>query len=289
MSNKEKEFQSEVLVKDFPYRVAWYYRLNDSHNKYISEFNIQYDKDSRPKKLIQFLRLYKDRKINVLFTNGLDKDIAAQMAAMFPNFRVRLNPEDMKNVGYLRENEIPFFFNLPLAANTYGQLEALLDLGVCAVYIIDDLTHNAKDVHEECAAKGVQVRCVLNQIPSTAIGISYKDTIYDPRNIDELAEYYDVFEFGGLDNKVEKSRFKFDVLFRTYFENKNWHGELSELNEDIPFPYHLDFIQKELASYKNNCQRRCDVRQESKCRKCQRIIEEQQQLLRGKGIAIKYN
>lgn len=281
-----KSKEPQKFDQKFRYKVAHSFRLNDDHNAKLSEFNITFDgKKNKVQNLIAFCRAYKDRKINVRCTAD-DKDVILQLHSMFDNIRVVLDSTNIMRVKALRDDGVPFYFDTSLPANTYGQLVALLDLGVCAVYVSDDLCHNMEEVHKICADNGVQVRCVLNRIPSTSIGLTCKDIIYDPRDIDNLAKLYDVFEF-DLDPNVEKSKHQFNVLFRAFFEEKKWFGDLGELNEDVPFPYDLRLVQKEISEYKNICSRRCDSRASRACHRCERIIEERQAILQKKGWFIR--
>lgn len=280
----KEDFVTKVkpLDKDFPYRFATYYRLNDPHEPYVSEYNLFFDESvNKASNLVGFIKQYQDRNINIKCTSDSQETIE-QVCSLFDNVRIRLDVTNLGRVDYLRKNNINFFFDSSLPANSYTQLEALLDMGVCAVYVSDDLANNIQEVHEICADHGVQVRCILNKVPSTSLEITYKDIVYDPRLIDEYKKVYDVFEF-DISPNVEESKHLLNVLFRVFFEQKKWAGDLREINEDIPFSYDLRTISDKIAEYKNTCQRRCMMRSTSQCHRCEKIIKDRSEILKEKN------
>lgn len=124
---------------------------------------------------------------------------------------------------------------------TYSCLESFINLGVSDVYIADDLCYNLKNVHDICQENNVQMRLILNQVPSMTLdrGINPKAPIFMPKDMDTINPYFDVFEFEcGLPYDWAK----FDVLYRAWFVNKYWHGQMSEINEDVDMDFHCDAI-----------------------------------------------
>lgn len=285
MPEKYKEFEPEKLSKNFNYYIAGPYRYGGKFNKYLSEFNIQYyDSMNSMKDLIAFCRAYPDRNINVSFKEKFDEEIALTVASIFNNFSVVLDISDIQHVPKLRENNVRFFFNSSFAADSYSQLDALISLGASEVYIVNDLCYNIESVANLCHDKDIKLRCVLNEIPSTVIGAGYdpKTIIYCPQDIDYLAGYFDTFEFSLGDDPIDWHKFK--VLFNTYFINKKWHGDLSEIINGLEIPFNDDRILPEFTPYRFTCTRRCDTRASSKCKSCQRYIVELQKVLIDKNF-----
>ena len=216
------------------YKVAMPYKYrNDDYNDLASEFNIQYYKSkNKLEDLIEFVREYSDKTINVSFPEGIHMPTATSIAAVGDNVRFMLVAGDVMYAQKVRDAGLKFFFDSTIPASDYCTFSALLGMGVCALYVSNDLCYNIGDVHDICEGKGIQVRCVLNRIPSSAPGRQFdpKSFVYLPQDIDILAKYHDVFEF-ECGKPFDWARF--DVLYRAFFEQKRWNGDISEINGDV--------------------------------------------------------
>lgn len=269
------------------YKVAMPYKYrNDDYNDLASEFNIQYYKSkNKLEDLIEFVREYSDKTINVSFPEGIHMPTATSIAAVGDNVRFMLGAGDVMYAQKVRDAGLKFFFDSTIPASDYCTFSALLGMGVCALYVSNDLCYNIGDVHDICEGKGVQVRCVLNRIPSSAPGRQFdpKSFVYLPQDIDILAKYHDVFEF-ECGKPFDWARF--DVLYRTFFEQKRWNGDISEINGDVRFPLNDKALMPHWSLSKMNCERRCDSRMSNHCSHCTQFLKTQA-LLVEKGYGIK--
>lgn len=272
--------QSYAIAVPFKYR-------NDSVNDIAAEFNIKYfTSKNKLEDLIAFIKEYEDRTINIEFPEGVHIPTLQSIVSVFDNVKVRLSLSDVMSVKDLKENNIKFFFDPgSILVSDFCELASFIDMGVSDVYLGNDLVYNMKDVHDICESHGVKIRCTLNKIPMTTPGKNTdpKSMVYRPQDIDILAAYYDVFEF-YFEDKYDWA--KHNVLYRVFFEQKKWNGEISELNSDVEFPYNDKLVFPYITEYKVNCSRHCDRRANAKCDRCGNIINIQKTLAE-KGLKIK--
>lgn len=291
MSEDDKERllpqQAEPLDKGFRYRISAPYKYRNRYNDKIAEFDIDYYSKNDIKDLVAFIREYSDRIINIRFRDGIDEEVLKTLVTLFSNFRVRIDISDFNYIETFKENHIKWFFDKNIVINNHTMLESIVKLEPSCIYIGDDLAYNMDTVSQICHDANIQVRCVLNRIPSTAFdcGTNVRDYIYDPRTIDELADYYDCFEFNLGPDPIEWN--KWDVLYTTFFIDKKWVGDLREINEDLRFEYIPTRIMPTFPIYKANCGKRCVARYTNHCNRCQHIIEDMQQVLIDKGAKFK--
>ncbi len=259
-----------MIVKlAIPYQHDINFELNDK----VAEFNILFYKSrNNLEDLIAFVNHYPDRRINIQFPEGVHLPTLKSINSINNHIYVRLKASDMMNLKDLKENHIRFFFDSDCPAYNYSVLDAFINMGVSDVYIADDLCYNMSDVEAYIHGKHITMRLVLNRIPSTSIdrGVNQRSPIYMPKDMDELSKYYDVFEF---DCGEPYDWAKFDVLYRSWFENKYWHGEMYEINSDVDQKFHCDSLFPEFTGFKLNCGRRCNTRITNHCRKCEQFLE----------------
>lgn len=249
------------------------FKLNHELNSVVQEFNIRFDKNKNSlEKLIDFVQEYPDKRINISFPAGVHVQTLSTLNKIHDNIFVRLTENDLQCISELKEKECRFFFDVSLSVTNYTNLDAYIKIGVSDIYIADDLCYQLKDVSRYCHSHNVKIRLVLNRIPATSFdkGINYCSPIYRPQDIDLLNLYFDTFEFECGD---PYDWAKFDVLYRAWFERKNWNGELSEINDDLEMLFPNNSIVPDFTNYKINCGRRCCQRITSPCRKCQQFIE----------------
>jgi hypothetical protein len=254
-------------------KIAIPFLLNNPLNDIAAEFNLEFDdKINNLDKLMDFIDVYPDTRMNISFTNGLDKKMAKTLARYSDNVYIRLQPSDIIACQVLAEDNIKFFFDRSVSANTYNSLEDFIALGVTDIYITDDLVYNLKVMRKWADEHHINLRLIVNRIPSTALsaGNDYKSPIFRPEDMDILENYFDCFEF-AFEEYPDKAQV--GIMYKIWFEDRKWFGELSEINSDIKFyfpnysviPFHRDF--------KMNCTRRCDSRYDNPCRKCSQLIE----------------
>lgn len=259
-------------------------RFNKLEGK-IKEYNILFrTDDSSLEDLIQFITLPFIERVNIQFTNKINIKIIQTVNNIKDCLYVRVMPEHWPQISELQDNKIRFFLDGSMPVSTYTQLAEAFDLGVSDIYIADDLNYNLDDVSKICKEKNIQMRLILNRIPATTLtkGSDVKSPIYRPQDMDILEKYFNVFEF-DCDDPYNWN--EFNVLFKAFFINKYWHGDLSELNHDIQIDFPNDQIMLNYSFSKMNCGRRCDSRASNKCKKCQQFYDIRTMLL-DKGVAL---
>lgn len=253
--------------------IPYQHDINFEMNNKAKEFNLLFYKSrNKLEDLIAFINEYPDTRINIQFPEGVHIPTLKTISNVSDNVYVRLKASDMMNMKEINKNKIKFFFDSDCPAYNYTVLDSFIKMGVSDVYIADDLCYNMSDVETYVHDKGIQLRLILNHIPSTAIdrGINQRSPVYMPKDMDKLDKYYDVFEF---DCGEPYDWAKFDVLYRSWFENKYWHGEIYEINNDVDQKFHCDSLYPEFTDFKLNCGRRCNIRVTNHCKKCEQFIK----------------
>jgi hypothetical protein len=253
--------------------IPYLHDINFELNDEAKEFNILFYKSkNKLEKLIDFVEAYPETRINIKFPEGLHMSTLIAISKITDNVYVRLKASDINNVKELKENGIKFFFDSDCPAYNYATLDCFIKLGVTDVYLADDLCYNLSDVETYIHDKDVQMRLVLNRVPSTTIdrGFNPCSPIYMPKDFEKLNQYFDVFEF---DCGEPYDWAKFDVLYRAWFEKQRWHGQMSEINKDVTRDFHCDAIYPDYTEFKFNCERRCNKRVTNHCRKCEQWLE----------------
>lgn len=149
------------------------------------------------------------------------------------------------NYDYCVKNDIPFFFDV--AVNTGWEANALINLGVCSLYITGQLAHQLDFVD----TLPVEIRVRAN---SSGAPFGYKALIggwFRPEDLNDLT-MIDVCEFAARDNREEQA------LYRIYAEQKAWPGELYMIVKDIPNEEIMNrMIPPEFQEKRSNCGMRC--------------------------------
>ena len=249
------------------------FKMYNDKNDYISEFNIRFNKGQNSfEKLIDFIDYYKDRRINIEFTGDFPMGVISGINKISDNVYVRLTQDNFLAYQELRGNNYKFFFDQDYKVYNYASLECFIDMGVSDVYPTDDLLYNIQETKDYCRSKNVNMRLVLNRIPSTIFnrGNTYKSQLYRPQDMDFLDQYFDMFEFDCGD---PYDWAKFDVLYRNWFERKGWNGSLEEINDDLRLHYPILSIPSDITFIKSKCGRRCNKREISFCDKCNQYVE----------------
>lgn len=246
-----------------------HFELNDA----ASEFNIYFDPTNQNfNDLIAFVKEFKDKQINIEYRNGLDIKTADALGALFDNVCFRLKSSDLALTGKLHEKEHRYFFSEDNPCCSFRDLQSYVEeLHVSEVYISDDLTYNMENVRRYCAANGIKIRTVLNTVPMTHPSFNETIQIYMPRDMDEISKYFDVAEFNcGHDKSYDFK--KLAVLYRVWFEKKDWGGDMQEINEWVPFNYYCRTILPTLGKTKLNCRLRC-LSEGAACTKCVQALD----------------
>lgn len=249
------------------------FKLNYALNDKADEFNISFDEKKNDfNKLIDFIQEYPDKRINVQYRNAVDHSTAIALTKIAENVYFRLKGVDIQQIGRLKEGSCRFFFDSDYSASSFSDLQSFADMmGVTDVFISDDLCYDLPHVKRYCESKGISVRLVLNYVPISIGHVNPTLPIWMPQDYDTLDKYIDVAEFSC--GKGDSYDFKkLDVLYKVWFEKKDWAGNIQEINENMPFAYYPRTIMPGLTESKIKCGLAC-VREGSKCTKCHQALE----------------
>lgn len=252
--------------------IAAPFKLNNENDEDIGEFNIKFDSNKNSiNKLIEFVKEYKDRRINIEFVQKVDTSVLEVISSIHDDIAVRLTGSDFMYVKELVDNHYKFFFDYhSLSAYNYTILDSLITLGVSDIYISDDLWYDLSDVSNLLNVHNIKLRAVLNRIPSTAFdkGINSRSIILRPQDYNLLSMFIDVFEF---DCGKPYNWNKFSVLLDSWKDGK-WVGDLREINDDLQFFFPNESIVPDYNSFKFRCGHRCMRRPNQPCRKCEQFL-----------------
>lgn len=275
--------------EEFPiYPIAIPFKRFQDIEGRVAEYDIIFrNGDSELDDLIEFVDKIFVHRVNIEFTETPSIQTMRTINRIKNCAYVRLKDYQWPSVKELRENDVPFFFDSTIPADSWNELDSMIQMGVSDVYVANDLAYEAEDVIRLCKAKGVQVRCILNRIPLNirTTGESFKDIVYRPQDIPVLQKYFDVFEFECGENY---DWHVFNVLFKAYFVNKHWHGNLAEINPDIKFEggFPNDYVPNWLNHFRLKCGVSCKRKEKAYCKKCQQA-EEMSRILIAKGVGFK--
>lgn len=168
----------------------------------------------------------------------------------------------------LQELGIKFYFNSDFPIVNFRLLDYVIKLGVTDVYIMDDLCYNLKRVREVADKTGVNIRLILNRIPSMLLdkGENVRSPIFIPETVDELSKYIDTVEF-----EVENSWARLETLYKIWFIKKQWRENLQAINTDLKIDIPNQSMIPDFTIYKMNCGYRCGYG--SVCKKCNQFYE----------------
>lgn len=258
------------MLRDLKLAIPFHldYQLNDR----VKEFNVLFDcKVNRLGKMLEFLEIYSDARVNIYFKNW-DEGIVSSILKAAKNAYVILGVEQLKYAEWLKEKWYRFFVNKDLGAYNYESLDFLINLGVSDIYILDDLWYDLPKTHEICDNHDINIRLILNRVPSTMPdrGVNPKAPIFVPQMFKYLDTFVDMFEF----DLGEKPNWNYcDILYKYWFNSKQWFGQLYEINEDIQIDYPVSSTFSELAMFKLTCGKRCVSSVNSKCNKCNQFLD----------------
>lgn len=240
----------------------------------IHEFNIKFIKTSKQDSLEEFINLYPNRRINIEFEED-DYDInkIIELCQKYDTLYIRLKPKDLKYIQLLDDEAVHYFFDSTVRIYSYGTLEWAFMYHPTDIYISDDLTYNMDEVFNQCQLHDINLRIVLNRIPSlnTVVLACPSAQIYRPQDFDFLDHYYAVGEFDFGEDKPY-DWVKAEVLYRRWFVDHYWDDTLNYMNFDIHTPYPSVLIPSELVHMRANCKHRCTMSVNNSCSKCARLL-----------------
>ena len=226
-----------------------------------------------------FLENFSEKEISIILTQPLDEFFILQIEKLFlkyENFKLRLSQVE-ENIPFfleLQENDIPYYFGPEWAVGDYGSLYDAFYLGVSEIYIADDLMYDVENVSNICFSLGLDLRLVLNTIPSSAenAGSDIKSPIFPPQCRPYLDEYFTIYEF-NCGGRYDYNWKHFKTLFRVWFISQYYSEDMRNINLDLEFELYPNYFIVNYIHHKLNCRRRCeDPNWNTKCDICQRIM-----------------
>lgn len=260
---------NETIKVAIPYK--YNYELNDK----VDEFNIFFSPDKNDfSKLVEFVQKNEDKRINIQYRDAIDTKTAIALSKLCPNIAFRLKPEDMPKVKTLVEANCKIFFDSSLACSTVFELYSIVNaFHVSDVYIVNELFFNLPKVSQFCKDNGVQIRIIANRalvntyVPNTSF---YYMPFVRPNDYDFLKKYIDVYEFDCMVNKSYDFK-KLKVLYKIYVTDKDWYGDLQEINPDINFPLPNRSLLETYTPYRVKCGLRCCLG--GHCKHCETMVK----------------
>ena len=237
----------------------------------IDEFNIKFTKNSSFEELRKFVKEHSSYRINIEFLeeNYLVENVI-DFCHDFDNVYVRIHPWELKYLAQYDENSINYIFDSSMPIYSYSLLEFALGSHTKGIYIMDDLTYNLPEVYKQCNDKGIELRVILDKVPTTnsLTLVCPSVQIYRPQDYDFLSQYYAVGEFSCDENDLNK----LEVLYKRWFITHDWDADLEFMNRDLQLPYPTESIPPELTRLRSKCQHRCTMRADNICSKCRRLL-----------------
>lgn len=219
---------------------------------------------------MEFLSKYPETRFNITIDTSdysFDYNRLRILKNINPNIHIvtSLHQDYYKK---LQELGIKFYFNSDFPIVNFRLLDYVIKLGVTDVYIMDDLCYNLKRVREVADKTGVNIRLILNRIPSMLLdkGENVRSPIFIPETVDELSKYIDTVEF-----EVENSWTRLETLYKIWFIKKQWRENLQAINADLRIDIPNQSMIPDFTVYKMNCGYRCGYG--SVCKKCNQFYE----------------
>ena len=169
---------------------------------------------------------------------------------------------DINDIAVCKKNDLKFYWGYPV--NSFYQLRALVDAGVCAVRLAPPLTHMLPEVKKF----GIDILAVPNV--AYVDGLPREDGVCGgwirPEDLlTTYADYVDMVEFEDCDNKKEQA------LYRLYFEDSAWPGDLGIIITNFNHMGVNRMIPPELGQIRLNCGQKCQAG--NRCRVCYRYLD----------------
>lgn len=208
------------------------------------------------------IKLYKDYS-----DKNIDKDFV---------FRISYGEYGKILSQKMKEIDLKFFFDR--AATTWDELQGLINYGVSEIYICEELGFNIKTVSQICKEKDIKVRVYPNicQVKIDNLDDKLKTFFIRPDDIDTYSKYVDVLEFWG-------PKHTYNVMYETYYKNKYWYGDLSEIIIGLDKFIDNRCIIPEFGELRSKCGKKCY--QNRPCKICE-AIEDLAKVLNEKDLII---
>lgn len=256
----------------------------------INEFTITYNK--RDTSLLDFLLLYKDKRINIYiedsedFLNNNDLDRFKAINEQYPNLNYYLKINDPKQDKFAiklyqlikKEENIHYFFDA--LVNDWDILWEYINMMPTDIYVVENLCFELDKIADILHTRGIKIRTFAN-VCQTQCGEtpSLKTFFIRPEDISIYEDYIDTIEFFGDRDRTE-------ILYKIYAIDKKWFGQLKEII--VGFNSDLDsrFIIPKFAESRIKCGKKC--LKGGSCKICERI-EELSKVLENNKLLVQVN
>lgn len=165
--------------------------------------------------------------------------------------RIILAIRDFTHLKAIKEQEIPWFYDMPI--RTFFDLNNLARLGSSYVLLDGPLLHELDKI-EQVLPMTTTIRLIPNvaywayiPAPSGVLGNWIR-----PEDLTSLKEYGITFEFGDCEERPRKE----EALYRVYEEGK-WQGDLNNIITNLKYECDNELISPELIQKRINCGQRC--------------------------------
>lgn len=242
----------------------------------LDEITILYTERHTFEKLLNFCSQYSNKQINLVIKEEIPIPSLCTLNRLLEErlYIVVESLEDVVNgtVEKYDKNNLKWYLSYPI--DSYIKLRWVLTTSTKYIYITDDLFYNLEQIKMRCDKQDIKLRMILNRIPSTFIfaGELKDSPIYTPEDYDFLDKYIETGEFDcWKEQKYQWNVFK--VLYKRWFEKKNWNDQLFCINKDVKLDVPVPFHVKDFKEYRSNCQHRCMTSDYVKCSKCERAFQ----------------
>ena len=253
--------------------IPYYYKY--SLNDKVDEFNIYFDPNKNDfNDLMAFVQECEDRgqMVNITYRNGIDTRTALALDKMYDNVRFVLTMRDYNALAALKEKGCKYYFDEEHSCETFSDIVVMVEtFKVCAIYVSNDLCYNLQRVRDYADKYGVDIRVVLNKVPLKLRREDPTIPIWVPQDMDALERYFDVAEF-DLGEDKEYDFKQLEVLYKVWFKDRDWAGNMQEISAGVPFPYVPRTVVPGFGRKKMNCRFACKTEGRS-CTMCQQILE----------------
>lgn len=244
-------------------KVAAPYAANKKWKDIPDEYNINYTAASTIQKLKDFCESCGDKRVNVRFKDtSIPVEKIAELSKSYDKLYVRLTSEQSAFLMSLKNNNIKFFFDYTFPCYSGAVLDFLINIGSTDVYLYDSLWYNLPQVADRCKKEGVQIRLVLNHIPSLRpdAGKDYCAPLFSPKDMDYIEQFVDVGEFDCTIGEEEAYNWHtFEVYYKNWFIKRDWIGTLDELNSDVDMFIPVASMPLNFIKRRCECNRKCSL------------------------------
>ena len=253
-------------------RVALPWHSFEDHQELADEYNITFvNKPNNFDNLMEFISTHQEERFNIFINTSeysFDYSKLKILNAIHKKLYFIISPVKEDIIKMFKENEIHFYFSPEYAARNFRSLEQLAKIGVSAVYIAEDLCYNLKKVRKACDKYNIELRWVLDLIPST-LPDKEKDVrspIILPECMDEFSKYIDVCEFSEI-----QSWARLETLYKIWFVKRQWRENLRAIYPELEIDIWNQCMIPDFNIYKMNCGYKCGYG--SVCKKCNQFKE----------------